>query len=92
MNYIVYKGNKILRTGSCPASMLSIQAKQGQMVKEGVANDRTQKMQGDQVVNKTPVEIEADNPTPVPVPEEDREKNVKNKDWNALEARVAALE
>lgn len=95
MNYIVYKGTKILRTGSCSASMMVMQAGPGEKVMEGKLRDGesdcTQKMQGDQVVDKTPAEIEADNPTPVPVPEEEKTKHVTNKEWDALVARVAAL-
>lgn len=92
MNYIVYKDKKILRTGACPASMMKKQAGPGERVREGVADDLTQKMQGDQVVDKTPEEIEADNPTPPPIQEEEKVKHVKNKDWDALVARVTALE
>jgi len=94
--YIVYKGNKILRTGSCPVSMLSLQAGQGEKVIEGSlpsgTTDRTQKMQGNKVVNKTPQEIEHDNPPPTPIPVPDRYKKVKNKDWDAIVHRLEALE
>lgn len=33
---------KILRTGTCPESMIAIQAHDGERVMEGVANDLTQ--------------------------------------------------
>lgn len=91
-NYIVYKGDKILRTGSCPPSMLSIQARPGEKVIEGIAKDHTQKMQGNKVVDKTAAEIEADNPTPQPIPEDEKQKHIKKKDWDGILARLEALE
>lgn len=96
MNFIVYKDKKILRTGSCPASMMSIQAGPGQKVKEGKlrdgTDDSTQKMQGDQVADKTPEEIEKENPTRPPIPEDEKTKHIKNKDWDDILLRLAALE
>ena len=96
MNYIVYKDKEILRTGSCPASMMNAQAGPGEYVKEGKlrngTDDRTQKMQGDQVVDKTPSEIEADNPSIVPIPEEDRPTVISKKDWQALQNTVVDLQ
>ena len=97
-NYIVYNDStgKILRSGSCPMSMLAIQAGPGETVIEGKlpdgTDDRTQKIKGDQVVDKTPAEIEADNPTPVPIPKEDKIKSVQNKDWDDLIGRIEKLE
>ena len=44
MNFIVYdKNGKIIRTGGCPASMLSVQAQNGEFVVEGKANDTLKK-------------------------------------------------
>lgn len=41
MNFIVYSApGEILRSGMCPATMLSIQAGAGEMVMEGEGNDR----------------------------------------------------
>jgi len=91
--YIVYNtAGKILRTGSCPASMLEMQAHPGEKVIEGRANDYYQKMVGDKVVDKTPEEIEADNPTPAPIPDEDKPARITNKDLAALMQRVKDLE
>jgi len=44
MKYIVYKEStgEILRTGSCPDDMLSIQAGAGEIAIEGIAKDATQ--------------------------------------------------
>ena len=44
-NYIVYNdAGKILRTGSCPESDFDLQAREGEHVLEGQANDSTQEI------------------------------------------------
>jgi len=57
-NFIIYHKNtgEILRTGSCPESMISIQASElGELVMEGQANDSTQKINisTEKIVDKT---------------------------------------
>lgn len=78
MSYIIYnKAGEILRNIQCSSAMSKIQAKKDEFIMEGVANDATQKIEFDgfdvdgqpinpRVVDKTPEEIEADNP---PMPE-----------------------
>tara|TARA_R110000782_G_scaffold33535_12_gene80802 strand:+ start:178 stop:564 length:387 start_codon:yes stop_codon:yes gene_type:complete len=42
-NYILYDlAGNILRTGICPDNMLALEAKEGERVIEGIANDATQ--------------------------------------------------
>lgn len=53
MNYIVYNdAGEILRTGYCPDGMLSLQAQEGERVMEGIADDRTQRIEAGEVTNK----------------------------------------
>ena len=102
-NFIVYNSTtgKILRTGNCPPSLYKLQVRAGESILIGKANDYSQKVSIDdkEVVNKTPAEIEADNPTPVEPPEGEKQKHIKNKEWKEikdlledLEKHVAALE
>ena len=59
MKYIVYnKTGKILRTGSCPVSMLNSQAHKNEFVMEGVANDVKHKIVKGNIVKKQTNEIE----------------------------------
>ena len=101
-NFIVYNSDKkILRTGSCPDTMVGLQANANEFVCEGTADDATQKMEFDgfatqgqpinpHVVNKTQAEIDAE--TPASVPDEERPATITNKQWQAIQDRVAALE
>jgi len=73
-NFIVYSKNtgEILRTGTCPSNMISIQAsKLNEKVIEGVANDLTEKIYKGTVIKKSGAEIyayeEATKPNPVEV-------------------------
>lgn len=76
MKFIVYRKEtgKILRTGSCPSSVFSLQADstKDEFVIEGIANDITQKVIDGKIVDKTPDEIEGEKPKPVEIPEHKR--------------------
>lgn len=57
INFIVYNSEgDILRTGTCPGSMIDLQAGDGEYVIEGVANDATNRISNGVVVDK-PVEV-----------------------------------
>lgn len=103
-NYIVYNSDgKILVTGCCAETDFLLQAQDGEFVMEGVANDVTQKVEFDgldeenqpinpRVVDKTPAEIERDNPTPVPIPFEKKPALITNEQWENMQNRIAELE
>ena len=103
-NFIVYniKG-KILRTGNCQNSTLHSQVKENKFVMEGTANDITQKIEFDgldvdgqpinpRVVDKTPEEIETDNPKIKPKPFEKQIAYITNEQYQALLDRLETLE
>jgi hypothetical protein len=51
--YIIHDAaGNILRTGSCPDSMLNLQANTGEYIMEGIANDATQIVNNNQLQNK----------------------------------------
>ncbi len=79
---------KILRTGTCPRKVLVLQARPGELVKEGVADDLTQKIVGHKLAKKTPAEVVASRP-PKPDP---KKKRVSREDFDALVLRLAAVE
>jgi len=91
--YIVHnpKG-KILRGGTCPDEMFKEQAGPGEFVLEGIANDVTQKIVNDKVVNKTLYEIEQDNPTQPEVSPGKRPSNMTNEQWQDVLNRLSKLE
>jgi len=92
-NYIVYdQQGKILRAGICPENVLFMQAHEGEFVMEGTANDITQKIIYGKVANKTPEEIEADNPTPIPTPLEKQPAHITNEQWQKVQDRLLLLE
>ena len=65
MNFIIYNSTgTILRTGSCPNSMLSIQAQNGETVIEGVANDQTQYIADGEVTDYTTEQLAAKSSVP----------------------------
>jgi len=54
MNFIVYnKEGQILRTGSCPQSMVDLQIDKDEFVMEGIADSETMYIKDSKVVNKT---------------------------------------
>lgn len=92
-HFIVYNSlGKILRTGTCQDNRFFYQACENEFVKEGQANDATQKIVDGKVVDKTPEEIEADNPTPIPVPFEKQPANITNEQWQNILNRISELE
>lgn len=103
-HYIVHDADgKILRTGSCPEIIVDAQAGPGEFAIEGVADDRKQKMEFDgldesgrpvnpRLVDKTPAEIERDNPPPPVIPDEDKPASMTKKEVALLMQRVKDLE
>ena len=60
MNYIVHdKDGIILRTGTCPDSMVQLQAGTDEFVMEGIANDIEDRIIKGKVVRKSEAEIDA---------------------------------
>ncbi|HDZ39194.1 MAG TPA: hypothetical protein ENH62_13060 [Marinobacter sp.] len=92
-SYIVHDvTGAIVKTGHCPAKLVKAQARDGEFVIEGIADDRTQKIIGGKVVEKTPAEILADNLPPPVIADEDRPANITKKELTALMKRVQDLE
>lgn len=102
-NFIIYnKEEKILSTGSCQDKDLKLQGI-GNFILEGTANDVTQKVEFDgldidgqpinpRVVDKTPAEIEADNPIIPEIPEGQRLAYITNEQWQDVLNRFDKLE
>ncbi len=103
-NFIVYDANrKILRTGGCPLGMVNMQAQAGAFAIEGVADDKTQKMEFDgfdsdgrpinpRLVDKTPAEILADNPPPPVIPDDDKPATITRGQLRQFQDRLTELE
>ena len=92
-NFVVYKkSGKILRAGICLEKDFFLQARDNESVMEGVANDVTQKIVGGRIVDKTPEEIEKDDPTPPEMPESQRPAYVTNERWQGVLDRLDKLE
>ena len=104
MNYIVYDNSgEILRIVVCSPAMSSLQARGGKFVMEGIANGSTQKIEFDgldekgrpinpRVINKSPEEIEADNPTPSEISFEKRIAHITNEQWQDILDRLDKLD
>jgi len=97
INYIVYnKAGKILRKVICPHIISLLQAGDGEFVMEGSANDVTQKIKNPgiagEVIDKTPEEIEEQNPTLPDMPFEKRLAGITNEQWQAVLDRLENLE
>lgn len=95
--YIVYDDDGvILSTGVCPDRDFNKQARTGQHVIEGVANDVLQKVVDGKVVDKGPTEIPVNPP---PTPFKNRPARISNdglanilKDIIDLKNRISVLE
>jgi len=76
--------------------MSKIQAKEGEFIMEGEINDSIQKIVGQgkfrRIVNKTPQEIETDNPSPPEISESQRPAYITNKQWQDVLKRLKKLE
>lgn len=93
MKFVVYdKNGKITRTGHCQASTFDYQAKEGEFVLEAVANDVRQKIVGGKIVDKTPIEIEHDNPKRKPVLFKECRANITNGQLQEILDRLKLLE
>jgi len=92
-NFVVFNSTgKILRCGTCQDSTFERQAKEGEFVMEGQANDVTQKVIDGKIVDKTPEEIEAEKPKPVEIPETERPMVVTKGQLESILKRIEALE
>jgi len=93
VNYIIYnKTGEILRTVSCSPAMSKIQAKEGEFILEGAANDVTQKIIAGEVVDKLPEEIEEQNPILPKMPFEKQLAGITNAQWQDVQDRLNKLE
>jgi len=76
--------------------MKKLQAKKGEFIMKGVANDSIQKIVGQgkfrRIVNKTPQEIKTDNPTPPEISESQRPAYITNEQWQDVLKRIDKLE
>ena len=96
-SFIVYNvQGKILRTGFCQDKNIYGQAGEAEFVMEGEADDITQKVINvgikGKIVDKTPEEIEADNPKPIEIPVEKQLANITNEQWQDVLDRFKKLE
>lgn len=97
-NFIVYNGQgKILRVGCCQDNTFYLQAKDDEFVIEGKADAATQKVINvgvkGKVVDKTPVEIEAEKPTlRAPVSPEQQPAYITNEQWQDVLRRLDDLD
>ena len=93
MRYIVYnQKGKILRTGTCSNVDFLLQAGEDEFIMEGKANDARQKIVNGRIVDKTPQEIEADNPKPPKIPAEKQPARITNEQWQKVLNRLEVLE
>lgn len=92
-NFIIYDvAGKILRTGFCPPSMVEAQAHKDEFVMLGNADDSIQKIVDGQVVDKTPAEINRDNPEPTELPDSDRPANITKGQLKDILDRLSTVE
>ena len=86
-NYIVYNSNgDILRTGSCPESMMEIQAQEDEFVIEGQADDvcdqidiKTKKVMKDYKISRQAIEEAEERKRIEEAPAKAKEVLIKNK-------------
>lgn len=91
-HFIIYnESGKILRTGRCQDKTFELQrSSDDELIMEGQANDRTQKIVDKKIIDKTTEELEAEKP-PV-LPESKRRAHITNEQWQDNLNRLAALE
>ncbi len=90
-NFVVYdESGKILRTGSCGDKDFYRQCHVDEYIMEGQADDIKQKIVDDEVVNKTPEELETEK-LPI-VPKSECLACITNKQWQAVLDRITTLE
>ena len=104
MTYTIYnKTREILRIVDCSQISSLLQAKEGEYIMKGKANDSTQKIEFDgfdeegqpinpRVVDKTPEEIETDNPTPAEIPIGKQAAHITNEQLDSIFQRLNTLE
>lgn len=95
-SYIIYDlSGKIITTGVCSDGKLDSKASEGRLVMEGIADGRTQKIVGGEIVSKTPKEIKADEPPDPglgPTPFAQQRAVITNEQWQAILNRLTVLE
>lgn len=93
MKFVVYDSDgKILRGGHCQASTFDHQAQDGEFVMERSANDVRQKIVAGKIIDKTPTEIEQDNPSRVPLSFGNRPVKITNGQLQSILQRLDAIE
>ena len=103
-SFIIYNDKgEIIRVGSSQNIDYQLQAQNDEFVMDGTADCITQKIEFDgfdekgqpinpRVVNKTPAEIEADNPAPIPLSLEKQPAHITNEQWQGILNRLDNLE
>ena len=94
MKYIIYdSAGEIRRVVECAPTLAKIQAKEGEFILEGSADDVTQKIINGKIVDKTPEEIEVDKPPESkPIPHEKQMAHITNEQWQDVLKRLKKLE
>ena len=94
LTYTAYDSQgKILRTGSCTADSFLAQAGDGELIKTGRGDRKTQNIVNGQVENKSADEIAVDLPPAKEVLKmEDCPAPITNKDYQSLLDRITVLE
>lgn len=93
MKFVVYDSKgQIIRGGHCQSSTFAHQAREGEFVIEAVANDVRQKVVDGKIVDKTPEEIEIDNPKTKLKPHKKRRANITNEQLQGILDRLELLE
>ena len=92
-NFVVFNSTgKILRDGTCQDSTFERQAKEGEFVMEGQANDVTPKVIDGKIVDKTPEEREAEKPPIGVIPEDKKPVLLAMGEWQKVLKRIDVLE
>ena len=81
---------KVIKTGVCQNINFEAQAKTGEFVIEGKITEKTQKVVDGKIIAKTQQEIDDERSQPIDLNE--MPANIVQKDWDALQSRLAALE
>ena len=94
VDFCLYDDNgKIIKTGHCPKECIPSIEKYGYMLLIGFANQKTQKIINDVIVDKTPEEIEADKPLKaIPISFEEQRVDITNGQWQEVLDRLRRLE
>lgn len=90
-SFTIYNNlDEILRTGVCPNKDFKLQTQGAEKIIEGFCDTKRQKIVDDEIVDKTPEEIEADKP--VEIPFEKRRAGITKGQWQEVLDRIRVLE